>query len=160
MGTPQTSQASIQARLDEASRLRYKGSNTQAVTFLEETLYLCREAGFIEIEARIWGDLGLGYKNLGRFEEAVSSLRQAIDLHGKLARLDDLAVGLKNLGSALTDLGRIEESLPLYQEARDICHSIGDLRGIATCEIFIGNAYQRLAVCRRTKFSLDSNSWL
>jgi tetratricopeptide (TPR) repeat protein len=76
--------------------------------------------------ARLLSILGSRLSDLGRWEEALAAVQEAVDIIRRLAKdrpdayLPDLAMILNNLSSSLGDLGRQEEALAAIQEAVDI----------------------------------------
>lgn len=134
----------IQHNLDHAKKLRHEGQSSEAISLLIDTLTLCRELNYGKGEVQTLGNLGLVYKNLGRFEEAIGYLREAVGRARTLSLWHELEVSLTNLGSALSELGRPSKALPIYDEARALCVRHNDLKGLAMCEVFLGNTYLRL----------------
>lgn len=134
----------IKHQLDQAKKLRHDGQSSKAISILKDNLRLCREISYGQAEIQTLGNLGLAYKNLGRFEEAIGHLREAVAQSRKYSLWSELEVSLVNLGSALSELGRMQDALPAYEEARALCVSHNDLSGLAKCEIFLGNTQLRL----------------
>lgn len=134
----------VQYHLDQAKKLRHDGQSGKAISLLMDALTLCREFDYGKGEVQTLGNLGLAYKNLGRFEEAIGYLRDAVAQSRKLSLLSELEVSLVNLGSALSELGRMQDALSVYDEARALCITLNDLSGLAKCEIFLGNTHLRL----------------
>lgn len=72
--------------------------------------------------ARLANNLGLRLGDLGRREEALKAIEEALAIYRKLARcrpkfLPYLALSLHNLGNRLSELGRREEALQAAEEA-------------------------------------------
>lgn len=126
----------VQHHLDQAKKLRHDGQSSKAISLLMDALMLCREFDYGQGEVQTLGNLGLAYKNLGRFEESIGYLREAVVQSRKLSLWSELEVSLVNLGSTLSELGRMRDALPIYEEARALCVDHNDLSGLAKCEIF------------------------
>jgi Flp pilus assembly protein TadD len=76
-------------------------------------------------------DLGVNLSNLGRGEEALAAMQEAVDIRRRLvetrsdAFLPDLATSVSNLGICLSDLGRRDEARAATQEAGNIRRRLG-----------------------------------
>ncbi|MGW0697815.1 ATP-binding protein [Streptomyces sp. NPDC002867] len=81
--------------------------------------------------SRILVLLGWALTENGRCDEAVSRLRQAVELTDRTGDRCDQATAVTNLGLALARLGRSQEALTHYDRARSLAQQIGDRRTIA-----------------------------
>ncbi|MGH3899237.1 MAG: ATP-binding protein, partial [Pseudonocardiaceae bacterium] len=127
-------------------------------TGLAATRYLHDRHG----EAWIANNLGDGYRALGRFEEAIDHLQQAL---GAWRELDDRwgeGWTLYNLGTIYRNMGRFEDALAHYQQAlargREMSKQWGEawaLHGLATTYRSLGrfdkafDHYHQALVVRR-----------
>ncbi len=82
--------------------------------------------------AGLLNSLGVALSALGRREDALKAVQEALDIYRKLAEtnpqafLPDLAMSLNNLGTMLSDLGRREDALKAAQEAGDIYRKLAE----------------------------------
>ncbi len=100
--------------------------------------------------------LGLLYLDLGRFEEAESAYKEALEIYKELAEkspdayLPDVAMTQNNLGVLYGDLGRFEEAESAYKEALEIRKELAEkspdayLPDLAQTQNNLGNLYRNL----------------
>jgi len=91
------------------------------------------EERLLDSRAQLLTNRGLTLSNLGRHEEALQSLHEALELRRSLARsnpeafLPDLAASLNNLCGALSRLGRHQEALAAVREASELLRPLAEL---------------------------------
>ena len=93
--------------------------------------------------ARLWNQIGYAKRQLGEMQEAISHYQAAVaicadDEHGLRGTF------LNNLGGVYSDLGEIEKSLELMQQAATIRHEIGAAWEEVISQWWLGVLYQKL----------------
>ncbi len=67
--------------------------------------------------------------DLGRFEEAVTTCRQALSVHGEMGDRHGEAYALNTLSAACRGMGRFREAVGYSRRALSIVRDIGDRHG-------------------------------
>ena len=90
------------------------------------------------------GNIGLIYRNLGKPEEALKYLNNALEIDRKIGYEQGIANQLGNIGLIYSDLGKPEEALKYFNDALEIHRKIGYEQGIANQLGNIGLIYSGL----------------
>ncbi|MFK8164390.1 MAG: tetratricopeptide repeat protein, partial [Lewinella sp.] len=77
---------------------------------------------YSESTGRLYNNIGLLYRDQGRYEEALTFFQKAIEISEAVldAKHPDLAISYNNIGSLYQDQGRYEEALTFFQKAIEI----------------------------------------
>lgn len=134
----------VQHHLDQAKKLRHGGQSIEAISLLMDALMLCQNSTIVKVKYRPWVILGWHIKTLVVLKKPLDICVVPSPNHASFSLWSELEVSLTNLGSALSELGRMQDALPVYDEARALCVNHNDLSGLAKCEIFLGNTHLRL----------------
>ena len=111
-------------------------------------------------------NLSIRLADLGRREEALDAIQQAVEIYRELAgaRPDafrpDLARSLNNLSNRLADLGRREDALEAIQQAVEICRDLARARPDAfrpDLAMSLNNLSNRLADLGRREDALEAS---
>ncbi|MCP6133366.1 tetratricopeptide repeat protein, partial [Klebsiella pneumoniae] len=70
-----------------------------------------------DINDKVIGNLGVLYKNSGRYKEAIDNLERAIRLARKLNSHIEIVNHLNNLGACYHNVGRQDEAINTLEEA-------------------------------------------
>jgi tetratricopeptide (TPR) repeat protein len=90
-------------------------------------------------------DLGIAQSWLGRYEEAIPYLREAIRIFRELGDRRGEGIGLFNLASCgYFQLSRYAEAMACLQEARPVLRELDDRQAQASCERVVGIIYGRM----------------
>jgi tetratricopeptide (TPR) repeat protein len=90
-----------------------------------------RQAADPDAEARIMCSLGVLYRELGRYDEAVALLTRAAEVFESRGDRDQRAAVLRNLGDAYRYQGRLAEALETFSAALATVRSASDSRSVA-----------------------------
>jgi DNA-binding SARP family transcriptional activator len=97
-------------------------------------------------------NLGITYTMVGRLDEAVDALRQALALYSDPAsRPHRRAFALSGLGHAVRKQGRLEEAAAYYQQGLEALRQIEDRRGEADLQDELGILYHELGQLERSR---------
>jgi tetratricopeptide (TPR) repeat protein len=107
-------------------------------------LELARRAHDLVAQAHAYNDLGVGYKELGRYAEAIACHEDSLTILRELGDRYGEAANLVNLGNVYERLGRYEEAIACQQDSLTILRELGDRYGEAIGLNNLGNAYQWL----------------
>jgi tetratricopeptide (TPR) repeat protein/serine phosphatase RsbU (regulator of sigma subunit) len=128
----------------------YTNSNADtALWFYKEAWGLTKSKNldtldFLKIKAASYSNLGLSYRKLGSFHQALvlqeESLRINIFFDDKLS----IARVKVNIGNIFFNLGNFDVSLNNYYEALLVYESLNDRVGIADCHNNIGSVYKEM----------------
>lgn len=121
----------------------------ETIKCAEDLIDRCRRYGFRGHEALALRDLGMAHSELGREDEALESLRAAIQLRRSLSDTEileqsviSLATFLNELGVTARKYGRLDESMQAFLENVEIHHQKGDWHLEALTLSEIGYIYQ------------------
>ncbi|MBI5016263.1 MAG: CHAT domain-containing protein [Deltaproteobacteria bacterium] len=89
-------------------------------------------------------NLGLVYREAGRYPEATAALERALAIDRRLKSRWAIAYDLRNQGLTLLRMGRAAEGLPLLEEAASEAAAIGDRVNSAKALLALGEARQEL----------------
>ncbi|MFY9514488.1 MAG: diguanylate cyclase, partial [Rubrivivax sp.] len=115
------------SRLSVAVALSRSGDTEAGLRGYLEVLGLYTALGNREGQLQSLNNLGIACKNLGRFDEAVRHLEQAIALAGELGLPALAAVAMSNLGEPLWKLGRLGEARAMLAQSTRQLHAAGYL---------------------------------
>ncbi|GAB3426775.1 tetratricopeptide repeat protein [Flindersiella endophytica] len=125
---------------------RYLGGGhyNDALTVHGHAVHAGRQAGDQNGQAQALANLGGVHAQLGRYEPAAESLRQALDLFQRTGDPLGQARTLNNLGLIAAGLGRSRWAAEHYEQARILYRQAGDRTGEARALNNLGNIEERL----------------
>jgi|GEM_PF-1396604 len=117
---------------------------SKAIPLYEAALLLAREAGNIQTEAAVLGNLGNAYSSLGDYPKAIEYQEKRLGIAKEIG--DRLGEGqvYGNLGVAYLSLGDYPKAIEYHQKSLKIKLEIGDRRGEGAAYGNLGNAYSSL----------------
>ena len=115
-----------------AQILQQQGRYTDAERRYDDALTAAHEAGDYEVEGIIWQSLGIIQLHRKRPDEAVPSLRQALDAFARAGDVGGQMQVLNSLGNADKDRGHAEAALAWYERSLELAEQLGNLQGRAT----------------------------
>jgi tetratricopeptide (TPR) repeat protein/transcriptional regulator with XRE-family HTH domain len=102
-------------------------------------------------------DVGVACERLGRFEDAVSSLQESVDIfralgdrHGQAASLSSLCVACYRLGRYEVAIAHVEESLAIFRELGDRRGHASALCNLSVCHLWLGRYEDAIAGLRES----------
>ncbi|MCB4809598.1 sensor histidine kinase [Tamlana sp. 62-3] len=129
-------------KLNDSAMIIYKESPNKAIELLEEALTILQTKNDIVETARTNNNLGIIYRDLGKFEEAKALSEQAIKVHDSIIQ----ASAFNNIGACNRSLGMYEAALDNYLKALKIYEAKNYLEDQATVNNNIGMVYSYLGV--------------
>lgn len=116
----------------KASHLSDFGDNKASVTLYLEAIEAAKKVNFDTLLTYSLNNLGLVYKDIGQYKEALEALYAALELKEKIGMPDkSIASTLLNLGLVLDNLGKSEDAIKYYQRSYDLKEKLGDKLGMA-----------------------------
>lgn len=100
----------------------------EAVRYFEQATAIHRQAGDRLGQARVANNLAFCYRFLGRYDEEVAVLLDALELQRQIRRPYGEAIALCNLGEAYIELGRYDDAIVRSKEALAAAREIGEVR--------------------------------
>jgi DNA-binding CsgD family transcriptional regulator len=91
----------------------------------EEALVLVRRLGARALESELLNSLGVSAANLGRQEEALALLREALDVGEEAGDPECLCLAYTNLSSVLGSYCRFEEAVSVAVEGAEVARRLG-----------------------------------
>ena len=95
-------------------------------------------------QINVLNELGVAYRSLSKFNQAIEFDRQALELSQKIGDQNSAANAFNNLGNTYSRLGQYQQAICFYQQSLEIKRAIGDRTGEASSLNGLGNAYQSL----------------
>ncbi len=95
-------------------------------------------------EGRALGNLGLVYRNLGQYQQAIDFYEQSFAIAQEVGDLWGEGEALNNLGIVHDDLGQYQQVIDFYEQSLVIFREIGDPNGERRALGSLGFAYQNL----------------
>ena len=101
---------------------------------------------FSEGRAAYLSNLGLAYKSLGQYEQAIEFYQQSLEIQREIGdrRGKSSSLSLNNLGNAYSLLGHYERAIEFHQQSLEIQREIGDCKSEAGSLCNLGNACDSL----------------
>jgi len=84
------------------------------------------------------------FRHSGRFDDAITSFREAIRQNKEIANARGVAVDSANLGNVFLQLGQYSEALVAYEGALDRFTKLNELGSVGATWHSIGSAYQQM----------------
>ena len=103
-----------------------------------------RELGDRSGEGKTLGNIGIVYRSLGDYPQALDYYEQSLAIMRELGDRSGEGATLIGIGNIYLLLGDYSQALDFYQQALAITREIGDRSGEGTTLIGIGNVYQLL----------------
>jgi tetratricopeptide (TPR) repeat protein len=95
-------------------------------------------------QAHALNDLGIVYRRVGRYPEAIASHHESLTICRDLGDRRGQAASLNSLGNVYRRLGRYAEAIASHHESLTICRDLGDRSGEAINLTSLGNVYEQL----------------
>ena len=112
------------------------------------------------IYADIHRNLGILYKNMGKWDQSLSYYGKALEYYKKSGNSTNVAATLANMGVVHDETDQHEKALDLYKEAYNINSSAGYKRGMASDLSNIGVVYSNLLQYREALDYLDRSKMM
>jgi len=112
-----------------------------ALDFLNTGLSLAIKLDNKPEKGNILNALGLAYRDLGKPEDALSSLQQALEIRQSIGDERGTLLTLSNIAGIQDRLGNSKAALSNYQAAIDLAKKIGDKDGLALNSMNLGAFY-------------------
>lgn len=135
-----------------------KGKNNEAEKIFIEAIKVSNDD---DIKEKVIGNLGILYKNIGRYKEAADNLEQAIELAKKLNNHTGIVTHLNNLGACYHNMGRQELSIITLKEAlkkiNELIDSVDNKKKKRNLKSIQASILTNIAIAFKNKFreSLD-----
>lgn len=107
----------------------YKGLNNQALPYFQEALEYFMQTGeeeFLVEKANLYGNMGMAYRSLSRYEVAVENLILAIRLFEKLKDEKNIANTYNHLGNIYRDWSNLGKAEEYYQQAFQLSEKLAN----------------------------------
>ena len=141
---------SLQTREQEAAKLYQEHRYPEAIDLLETAIKQYRQQGDLVGRALATGNLALIYQKLGEWEQAETTLGQALELVATIdsesAKSQLLAQLLAVKGQIELSLGQAQNALETWQQAIAIYQQQGNLTGLTQARIYQAYALQALGL--------------
>ncbi|MEX2739329.1 MAG: tetratricopeptide repeat protein, partial [Candidatus Wukongarchaeota archaeon] len=110
----------------------------------QKSLKIFEEIGDRAGEGTTLNNVGLVYRALGRYQEALEHYQKSLKIREELGDIAGKGVTLSNIGSVYRHWGRYQEALEYHQKSLKISEEIGDRAGEGTTLNNIGLVYRAL----------------
>jgi eukaryotic-like serine/threonine-protein kinase len=109
---------------------------------LNKAMSLAVELDNDEQKAQVYQALGVAYDGLNKYEEALRSVQQALDINKRQGNKSAAASNYAEIGDVQTYLGKPELALAAYNESLKLRREIGAKKDAASSLISIGSLYE------------------
>jgi tetratricopeptide (TPR) repeat protein len=133
-----------QLSVSMADSLRILRYLDDLLTVMEAGLAAARHVGDTRAEGDALGNLGIAYRALQRFEEAIGCYQQSLTIFREADDRRTEGMALSSLGIAYAELQRFEEAIGCFQQSLAICREVGDPLGEGQALGNLGIAYRAL----------------
>ncbi|MDR3749501.1 MAG: tetratricopeptide repeat protein [Acidobacteriota bacterium] len=125
-----------------SGRVELRAGNAQAgLEFLNPAYSLAMQLDNEEVKASIEQAMGVAYEQLGKLDEALRNMQDALAIRKKLGLQRDMASSLYAIAGVQDTLGNSAAAFASYKEALAVLQQIGDKHGIATTLMNLGATY-------------------
>ncbi|MDX2005214.1 MAG: tetratricopeptide repeat protein [Meiothermus sp.] len=121
-----------------------RGRNEAALAYRLEALHEAHQISNARLIAVCSGWVAISEDSLGNYSEAIRHYREAISLFKKQGNRIGALYNTSQLGALLLQLNRVEEALPLLEEALEQCRASGELVILGETLILLCECYLRL----------------
>ncbi len=109
---------------------------------LNRAMSLAIELDNDEQKAQVFQALGVAYDGLNKYDEALRSVQQSLDINKRLGNKAAAAGNYAEIGDVQTHLGKPELALAAYNESLKLRREIGAKKDAASSLISIGSLYE------------------
>lgn len=127
---------------DEGYRLRNLGNYHQALFFHQTALSLAYRFNLLDLQARIYNNIGVVYRRMDDYEPALHYHLQALRLAELAGARRSRAIALNSIGNINYMMGKYDLALKYFLRAYSIEKQDNRLRGMAINLNNIGNVYK------------------
>ena len=125
-----------------SGRVEIRAGNPQAgLEYLNPAYSLSTQLDNEEVKAKIEQAMGVAYLHMGKLEEALRNMQDAMAIRKKLGLLGPMASSLDNIADIQDQLGNSTAAFASYKEALAVRQQIGDKAGIALTLMNLGATY-------------------
>ncbi|MGB7248082.1 MAG: tetratricopeptide repeat protein, partial [Phormidesmis sp.] len=112
--------------------------------YQQQALVIQREIGYQKGIADSLGNLGIAYRSLGDYRQAIDCYQQSLVIQREIGDRKGIADSLCNLGNAYNSLSDYRQAIDCYQQSLVIQREIGDRNGEAISLFNLGIAYAKI----------------
>lgn len=116
-----------------------------------EAVEICRANNFDEKRAKLLNNIGIFYRALERYDEALGFYQEGIELRQQLKDTAGVANIFHNMAAAYSFLGDYENALSTASKSRALYEKLGSESDLLLCDLSIGTALQRLGRLEEAK---------
>ena len=122
----------------------YKGNNRLMLEYCMKALKIAEKNNFIEDKAKILGNIGLAYVNLGDYDKAIEYGLDALKMFEECGNKIDIAKCNTNIGLLFIKIEEPDKALKYMNEALKLFIELKHIGGQISCFTNIGNVYKNL----------------
>jgi serine phosphatase RsbU (regulator of sigma subunit) len=94
-----------------------------------------------DLTARALNYMGVGYRNMGNYKQALESFFSASKLSEKTESYETLGYNLQSIGDIYNRQGKYDDAISYIERGRNAFERINDMRGIGYCYYTLGQIY-------------------
>ncbi len=129
----------------------FKGNIGTALGPHIEAVEICRQHCFDEKRAKLLNNIGIFYRQLKRYDEALRIYQEGIELRLNLKDTAGVANIYHNMAAAYSFTGDHENALESAEKSRKLYEILGRESDLILCELSMGTALQRLGRIQEAK---------
>ena len=105
------------------------GDNAKALTYMEQSAALIREAGDARKESTVLGNICVIQRDLGQYKKALEVCELSVKIKREIGDNNGQATALNNMANIVAGLGDYQKALDFYNQALSIHRQAGDRQG-------------------------------
>jgi len=94
-----------------------------------------------DLAARALNYLGVGYRNIGNYKQALETFFSASKLSEKYKLYEVLGYNLQSIGDIYNKQGKLDDAIPYVERGLNAFEKINNMRGIGYCYYTLGQIY-------------------
>jgi serine phosphatase RsbU (regulator of sigma subunit) len=94
-----------------------------------------------DLESRAWNYMGVGYRNIGNYHQALECFFKGITLSEVSKDYESLAYNLQSIGDIYNKKGNYDKAIPYIEKGKEAFEKINNLEGIGYCHYTLGQVY-------------------
>ncbi|TAE16059.1 MAG: hypothetical protein EAZ95_08140 [Bacteroidetes bacterium] len=136
------------AKINLLIDIGWKARNVNPILSIEHTrqaVKMARELKREDLEGRALNYMGVGYRNIGNYKQALECFFTGSKLSEKTKDFESVGYNLQSIGDIYNRRGRYEDAIPYILDGLKVFKRINNLSGVGYCYYTLGQIYHNQA---------------